>query len=107
MKQGFRRFAFASLPIALIFATPAMAQSVSIGLASEPTSVDPHFHNLTPNNALRQHIFEALTTSDENMLIQPGLATSWEATSDTTWEFKLREGVTFSDGTPFTAADVI
>ena len=41
------------------------------------------------------------------MLIQPGLATSWEATSDTTWEFKLREGVTFSDGTPFTAADVI
>lgn len=107
MKQGFRRFAFASLPLALIFATPAMAQSVSIGLSTEPTSVDPHFHNLVPNNALRQHIFDGLTISDENMLVQPGLATSWEATSDTTWEFTLREGVTFSDGSPFTAADVI
>lgn len=107
MKQGFRRFAFASLPLALIFATPAMAQSITIGLASEPTSVDPHFHNLVPNNALRQHIFDGLTISDENMLIQPGLATSWEATSETTWEFTLRDGVTFSDGTPFTAADVI
>ena len=38
---------------------------------------------------------------------QPGLAVSWEAVDDLTWEFKLRDGVTFHDGNPLTADDVV
>jgi peptide/nickel transport system substrate-binding protein len=85
----------------------ASADTLRIGLASEPTSVDPHYHNLGPNNALARHIFTPLVTQDAQQLLEPGLATEWEATDDTTWRITLREGVTFSNGEPFTARDVI
>lgn len=83
------------------------AETLRIGLASEPTSVDPHYHNLGPNNALARHIFTPLIVQDANQLLEPGLATEWEAVDDTTWRITLREGVTFSNGDPFTARDVI
>ncbi|MFD1378730.1 ABC transporter substrate-binding protein [Fodinicurvata halophila] len=88
-------------------AAPAAAEDLTIALAAEPTSVDPHYHNLTPNNALTRHIFEPLIKQDENQSLEPGLATEWGVTDDPlVWEFKLREDVTFHDGTPFTAEDV-
>ena len=108
MKRRFTPLALAAaLPLTMMAAAPALSADLRIGLSSEPSSMDPHFHNLGPNNALRQHIFQSLTYSDENMLIQPSLATEWEATGDTTWEFTLREGVTFSNGDAFSATDVI
>ena len=107
MKRGFKPLAVVGLPLSMLIAAPAMAADLRIGLAAEPTSIDPHFHNLGPNNALRQHIFESLTQADENVLTRPSLATEWRPIDDNTWEFVLREGVTFSNGTPFTAADVI
>lgn len=85
----------------------AQAQDLRIGLASEPTSMDPHYHNLSPNNSLLSHIFESLVDQDERQRLQPGLAESWKPIDDTTWEFKLRRGVKFHDGTPFTADDVL
>lgn len=88
-------------------AGPAEAQELRIGLANETTAMDPHFHNLGPNNQIRRHIFESLITQDENMALIPSLATDWEALDDTTWQFTLREGVTFHNGAPFTARDVI
>src|SRR5215470_15864904 len=80
---------------------------LKVGLAAEPSAMDPHFHNLTPNNSLLRHIFERLTDQDENQAVGPGLATSWRTVDDTTWEFKLRPGVKFSDGSEFTANDAI
>lgn len=88
-------------------AVPAQAQDLRIGLSSEPSSVDPHFHNLGPNNQIRRHIFESLTDTDELQRVMPGLAESWEAIDDTTWQFNLRQGVKFHDGSEFTAQDVI
>ena len=82
-------------------------KELKIGLSAEPSAMDPHFHNLTPNNSLTKHIFDRLTDQDENQLVQPALALSWRTTDDTTWEFKLRPGVKFSNGDPFTANDVI
>ncbi len=88
-------------------AAAASADTLTIGLAAEPTSADPHYHNLGPNNALAKHIFGALTEQDAQQRIGPGLATEWETIDENTWRFTLREGVTFSDGTPFTARDVV
>ncbi|MDP4022943.1 ABC transporter substrate-binding protein [Methylobacterium sp. NEAU 140] len=85
----------------------AQARDLRMGLSAEPTSVDPHFHNLGPNNALRRHIFEGLIDNDPEMKLIPALALSWTARDDRTWEFKLRPDVRFSDGSPFTANDVI
>ncbi|MGY6644707.1 MAG: ABC transporter substrate-binding protein, partial [Salinarimonas sp.] len=72
MKRRFSTLALATaLPLTMMAAVPALSADLRIGLSSEPSSMDPHFHNLGPNNALRQHIFQSLTYSDENMLIQP------------------------------------
>jgi peptide/nickel transport system substrate-binding protein len=93
----------------LLLSPLAQAQSgdMVIGLATPITSLDPHFHNLTPNNGLGKHVFENLVVSDEFQNLKPGLAESWKALDTTTWEFKLRKGVKWHDGTPFTADDVI
>jgi peptide/nickel transport system substrate-binding protein len=85
----------------------AQAAEVTIGLASEPSALDPHYHNLGPNNAMVQHIFDRLVHQDANQNLQPGLATSWTPVTETTWEFKLRQGVKFHDGSDFDAKDVI
>jgi len=85
----------------------ALAEDLRVGLKSEPSSIDPHYHNLGPNNGFSKHIFSSLVGSDENQQHFPDLAVSWKPIDDTTWEFKLREGVKWHDGSPFTADDVM
>ncbi|MFN4274860.1 MAG: ABC transporter substrate-binding protein [Ferrovibrio sp.] len=85
----------------------AQAQELKIGLSAEPSALDPHYHNLGPNNQVAFTIFDTLILQDETQKLVPGLAESWKPLNDTTWEFKLRKGVKFHDGSPFTAADVV
>ena len=95
---------------ALPFAARAWAQGqgpLRIGLSAPNTTIDPHLQSNVPNNAVNSHIFDALVTNDEQSASKPGLATSWRVLDDTHWEFTLREGVMFSDGSQFTAADAI
>jgi peptide/nickel transport system substrate-binding protein len=87
--------------------TVATAAEIRMGLALEPSSIDPHYHNLGPNNAFSAHIFDPLVAMDENQRLIPGLAESWKPISDTVWEFKLRRDVKWHDGSPFTADDVM
>ena len=89
-----------------IFATTAQSADIRIALSSEPNSMDPHFHALAPNNTIAAHMFEALTRFDSDSRLGPALAESWRLVNDTTWEFKLRRGVKFHDGSDFTAEDV-
>jgi len=88
-------------------ASALMAADLTVGMNAEPSAIDPHYHNLGPNNAMAQNIFNRLIEQDDKQRLLPGLATSWKAIDDLTWEFKLRKGVKFHDGTPFTADDVI
>lgn len=99
----------AGLIIAIMaVASPAAAKVLKIGLAAEPTSMDPHYQTLTPNLALHAHIYEPLVAQDEQQALKPALATSWHVLPDgLTWEFKLRPNVQWHDGTPFTADDVV
>lgn len=94
----------ACAPAALAQGGPA---TLKIGLSSEPTSMDPHYHQATPNDAMTSHLFETLVGQDAAMNLIPRLATAWKPVDDTTWEFTLREGVKFSNGQPFTAQDVL
>ncbi len=92
----------------MTMALPAAAQELTIGLGAAVTSIDPHFHALSPNNQVSvRHLFDRLTHSDAQQRLVPGLATEWKAIDDTTWEFKLRKGVKFHDGSEFTAEDVV
>ena len=77
------------------------------GSFGEPSAVDPQYHNLGPNNAMARHFYDRLIHTDKTQRHQPGLAVSWKAIKDDTWEIKLRRGVKFHDGSPFTADDVL
>lgn len=92
---------------ALLLGGYASAAELRIGTAAEPSSLDPHYHNLTPNNTVRRHIFESLVDQDAKQRLIPALAESWHAVDDKTWEFKLRKGVKFHDGSEFSAQDFV
>jgi peptide/nickel transport system substrate-binding protein len=106
MKQRSRSIVL-GLVVAAIGICGAAAQELRIGLSVAPTSIDPHFHNNGENNSFSKHVFEALTGADAQMQPIPSLAESWTQVSDSVWDFKLRKGVKFHDGTEFTADDVI
>ena len=65
---------------ALLFASAgAGAADISIAIGADVTSIDPHYHNLTPNNNIAEHIFETLVTKDPKSQLKPALAVSWRA----------------------------
>jgi len=70
-------------------------------------TTDPYSQNENLTNNVNALVYEFLVTRDHNMKIVPALATSWTQVDATTWRFKLRPGVRFHDGTPFTADDVV
>ncbi len=91
---------------------PAVADAqgrIAIGMQQEPTSLDPTSDATAAINVmLTQNVYEGLTTVDQSGAVQPQLARSWEISEDgLTYRFHLHEGVTFHDGTPMTAADVV
>ena len=88
-------------------ATASSAADLRIGVASEVTTLDPHFFHLTSNTEIHKAIYSGLVTQDANMKVVPDLAVSWRTIDETHWEFKLRPGVIFQDGSPFTADDVV
>ena len=96
----------ALLAATALWISAAHAAELRIGIAADVTSMDPHFLNLAPNVNVCWHVFDALTHVDENARLVPGLAVSWRTLDPLTWEFRLRRGVRFHDGSEFTAADV-
>ena len=102
-----QRFAAAlTVAVAALLAVPASGQELKIAVAADVTSIDPHFYNLFPNNNIAEHIFDKLVQMDPDSKMIPGIATSWKAIDDKTWEFKLRKGIKFHDGSELTAEDV-
>lgn len=91
---------------ALSAAGVAQARDLTIALATEPSSMDPQFHSLTPNIQFSETIFDPLVRTDANAKPVPCLAESWTVNGNV-WLFKLRPNVKFSDGSPFTAEDVV
>ena len=85
---------------------PAGAQSLSIGIQNEPNTMDPQWNLLGNNTQAMRNQYETLIGRDVNLQLVPSLALSWAVIDETTWEFKLRPGVKFHDGSNFTAEDV-
>ncbi len=96
----------AAAALLTVLSAEARAQELRIGIGAEATTMDPHFYNLTPNIEVNEHIFDYLVHTDAKSQVKPGLALSWSLVNETTWEFKLRPGVVFHDGTPLKADDV-
>jgi peptide/nickel transport system substrate-binding protein len=82
--------------------------SITIALGSEPTSLDPHLVDDGGERAINDNIYETLLARTPDGELIPSLATALPTmVDDTTWEFTLRDDVTFHDGTPFNADSVV
>ena len=95
-----------ALAVSLGAAGAVSAQTLTMGVRGGPESMDPHFSALGPHAEAAKHIFDTLVWSGDDLQIEPGLAESWAPVDDDTWEFKLRQGVKFHDGSDFDAEDV-
>jgi peptide/nickel transport system substrate-binding protein len=95
---------------ALFVALPAAAQKdrLVLGQVLEPPHLDPTAGTAAAiREVLYANVLEGLTRIDEKSEVRPLLAESWTVSPDgKTYTFKLKEGVTFHDGTPFSSADV-
>ncbi len=90
-------------------ASGAFAQGKTLRFASafDPQSMDPHALALLYHSRVVTQIYEGLVNRGKDFKLEPSLATSWAMTGPTTWRFKLRPGVKFHDGAPFTAEDAV
>ncbi|MCU4181430.1 ABC transporter substrate-binding protein [Bosea sp. BH3] len=103
--RTFRLAAFAALLGAAV-STGALAQTLTIGVRAGPESIDPHYTATGTHAEALKHVFDTLVWSGDKLQLEPRLATSWKAIAPDVWEFKLRPGVKFHDGSDFTAEDV-
>jgi peptide/nickel transport system substrate-binding protein len=92
----------------LLTASPLEAQPAQITIVqpAEATTMDPGRSTQVLTVNYFYNLYDSLLRWDTTLQLQPGLATTWKAVNDTTWEFTLRSGVKFHDGAPLTAEDV-
>lgn len=103
--------------VALTLTSCASAQRVDLGdsagnliaaIAGEPDQLDPQKTSSYFSFEVLENVFDTLVEPDENLEMRPALAESWTVSPDQlTWTFRLRDGVTWHDGSPFTADDVV
>jgi peptide/nickel transport system substrate-binding protein len=94
--------------LAAAVAKPAPAENIlRWASATEALTFDPHAASHTPTQAATWQVYEPLVDFNSSYEIEPSLAVAWKLTSPTTWQFDLRQGVRFHDGTPFTSEDVV
>lgn len=89
-------------------ATPK-AETLNVGFVAEPANLDfTATEGAAIPQALLVNVYEGLVKLDQDGKISPLLAEKWDVSPDNkTYTFTLRKGVTFSDGAPFTADDVV
>ena len=92
---------------AALIATGAHAKTLRTADQGDAVSMDPHSLNETTQLGFTGNVYEGLVTRDAQLRLAPGLATAWKQTAPTVWRFELRRGVSFHDGAPFTADDVV
>ena len=92
-----------------LMSSTAISEELKLGIMTEPSSIDPNWQNFPQNHANGDHWSETLVLKDNQQNAKPLLATSWKTLpgDNKVWEFKLRKGVKFHDGSAFTADDVL
>jgi peptide/nickel transport system substrate-binding protein len=84
----------------------AATKTLIWGSSADVSRMNPQLSTNFVDIGVYNAVFDQLTRRDAEMKIIPGLATEWKLLDDTTWQFKLRPGVRFHNGDPFTGADV-
>lgn len=105
--MGNRRFLAAAFAAFWLMSGSANAEMLRYGGTTPPLSMDPHITNDFVTAALVRQMFDSVVSLEDDMSLAPGIATEWEYRGDATWRFTIRQGVTFHDGSPLTADDVV
>ena len=95
-------------PQALLRAAQAQGtqkKELVVAQAGDIAKFDPHFSTASQDIRISFNLFDNLTSRHPDGKLYPGLATEWKLEGQTTWRFKLREGVRYHNGDPFTSAD--
>lgn len=109
MALFFPRHALPLLAAATLALTAGAAHAQTLRWSSQGDmqTADPHSQNEILTNSMNGQIYERLVSRDRQLGLVPGLATEWTQVNPTLWRLKLRQGVKFHDGSPFTADDVV
>jgi peptide/nickel transport system substrate-binding protein len=100
------RLSLATILIALFTIGAAAQKEIVVAQAENLATVDVHMQGNMSDMAALINMFDTLLTRDAQGDIQPHLATEWKAIHPTTWQFQLRDDVTFHDGEKLTAETV-
>jgi len=97
----------AALLAAGLGTTAVDAKTLRMADSTDIAAMDPH--SMTESNTIGflHHVYEPLVRYNDKLQVEPALAVSWEVIEPTRWRFHLRKGVTFHNGNPFTADDVV
>src|ERR1700759_2210193 len=109
MKFSFRRSAAMGALVCAVLASASGADAKTFKWANsgDVSSMDPYARQETFLLTFTSNIYEPLVRRDKDLKLEPALAVKWGQTDKNTWFFDLRPDVKFSDGTPFTADDVV
>ncbi|MCW5772300.1 MAG: ABC transporter substrate-binding protein [Rhodospirillaceae bacterium] len=102
-----RWFLAAALSLGIGIGPAAAKNTLRWASQYDMQTADPHAQHEPATDAANLNIFDPLVRRSAREEIEPGLAVSWRTIDPVTWEFRLRTGVRFHDGTPFTADDVV
>ncbi len=105
VKHSARTMAALLASALVLLGSAAEARRLTWATSADIITLDPHAASVGINNTGLGQVYEPLITRGPDLKLIPALAVSWKTVDPTTWEFKLREGVTFHDGAAFTAED--
>nr|WP_040502015.1 ABC transporter substrate-binding protein [Herbaspirillum sp. YR522] len=105
LRAARRGLAMLCLAASICVSGATVAADLKIGFKAEVTSADPHVLN-GANRNIWAHVYDSLVAQDHQLRPKPSLALSWRMVNPTTWEFKLRPNVKFTNGAALTADDV-
>jgi peptide/nickel transport system substrate-binding protein len=107
MKTGLASIAAAVMMLMTSTAIAQTKDTLTIDLPNDAATLDPHLQWNTDSYTVYRNIFDNLLTRDTSGKIVPQIATAWTYDNDTTITFKIRDDVTFQDGSKLTADDVV
>ncbi len=103
---NFKHILLASTIAALLPLAAPQASEIRIGFTTDALTLDPANHRNRETETIIRNLYDGILTRDADMKIVPEIAQSWAQTSPTTFEFTIRKGIKFHDGSDLTVEDI-
>ena len=100
------RVLFATAAALGVSLSAVQASELRVGFTLDAMTLDPANHRNRETETIIRNMYDGLVTRDGDMKVVPEIAESYELVSPTVYDFRIRDGITFHDGSPLTAEDV-